>query len=68
MTFQTPRLKDLDRKDHIWNRVHARRYKCLLCGAITDSVPPHYPTDKGWEPNSYEELTDKERNLIPFKR
>jgi hypothetical protein len=38
------------------------RWKCGLCGALTN-VPPVYPTPVDWLPVDYEKLTEEEREL-----
>lgn len=60
---QTPTDEKPDRTDHIWIKVGNRRWKCTLCGAITNKEPPPYPTPRKWEADSYEKLTDDERRM-----
>jgi len=57
----------LDRKDHVWIRCAGGswKWKCILCGAVTnDTLPPAYPTDTRWTPERYERLVDEERQLV----
>lgn len=56
----------LDRKDHIWFQTLNADWKCCLCGAIA-AKPPLYPTNAKWFPSKYEELTDAERSMVPYK-
>ena len=66
--FQTPRDKSHDRSDHIWflqSGGGGVTYKCCLCGGLTLN-PPNYPTPKHWLPTEFEDLTDAERQLVPF--
>ncbi len=64
--YQTPKAKSLDRADHVWFERRKGGWKCLLCGAVTDLIPPDYPTDKDWIPARYDKLTKDERALAPF--
>lgn len=50
------------RTDHVWTQ-SGHRWKCVLCGAVTLSIPPDYPTPDHWQPHSYEKLTGAERDL-----
>lgn len=65
MPYQTTKMKNLDRTDHVWYR-SGQKWKCVLCGATTKAIPPDHPTDPEWVPDVYEKLEDKERNLAPF--
>ena len=67
MAFQKPNSRHPDRKDHIWFRT-GEVWKCCLCGAVTASKPPDYPTPEDWMPLYYQGLTDKERQLCPFQQ
>ena len=67
--YQTPRDKAVHRSDHVWflkSGGGGTTYKCCLCGGITLNPPPH-PTPKDWMPEDYEELTQPERDLCPFR-
>jgi hypothetical protein len=63
--YQTVKAKMVDRADHVWAKTQGGRYKCMTCGAITQS-PPAYPTPDDWRPERYERLTAGERELVPF--
>lgn len=68
MGFQTERTKRPNRREHIWKRQGRKRWKCLLCGAVVcDRLPPDTPTPKDFHPDSYEELTDHERELVAYQ-
>jgi len=58
------RCKTPDRKDHLWAKVpDGPGFKCVLCGAVTPTRPPSYPTPGDWMPARYERLTDQDRSL-----
>lgn len=63
--YQTVKDRVPKRSDHVWFRLKDR-WKCVLCGAVTTTAPPAFPTPKEWEPNGgYEKLTDDEKALCP---
>lgn len=65
--FQTPADPYCNRGDPIW--VGGKDFwKCCLCGALTRTAPPPYPTPNGWLPERYELLTGEERKLYPEGR
>jgi len=65
-SFQTPKTIRPNRSDHVWI-IHngSYKYKCCLCGALTDQPPP-YPTPPEWLPHKCEPLTDEERAMSPY--
>ena len=63
--YQTPRTRDLSRKEHVWI-YRGMDYKCLLCGGVTSRTPPPAPTPDWFTMDRYEPLTREERELIPF--
>lgn len=46
--------------DHRWFRKSTLWWKCSRCGAVTKQ-PPKRPTHPDWMPETYEPLTDAER-------
>lgn len=70
MTYQTTDTPKPDRTDHVWIKViNKHEFKCCLCGAVTNTIPPNYPTPMEWIPKlGYEKLTPAERELVPFTR
>lgn len=66
MPYQIASEKKPDRTDHVWWFDRKRNvYKCVLCGGITRSEPPSYPTAKDWLPEDREALTDDDRARSP---
>lgn len=68
---------NVDRRDHVWNRIEIvekkedkeisiTKYKCVLCGGL-DENPPPYPTPQDWCLSTVEELTNEERALCKRK-
>lgn len=65
LSFQMPGDGKINRMDHVWFR-KGGRYKCCLCGAITN-VPPNYPTPENFQAESYESVTEMEKEMCPNK-
>ena len=56
------------RAEHVWLNLKKQNrpgWKCVLCGAVTRKSPPVKPTPDEWLPDTFEPLTDSERNLCP---
>ena len=64
--FQKAGDRRLNRSDHVWS-ARPGGWMCVLCGAVAKGTPPDYPTS-GWMPETYEPLTDAERELGRDKR
>lgn len=66
MPPQMPTDLEIDRKDHVWIERQGKRprFKCVLCGAVTDK-PPDSPTPQNWNPQWYEKLTPQDRTACP---
>lgn len=53
-----------DRTDHVWFK-DGSRWKCCICGAVTLTTLPDHPTPKGWNPHTYDKLTESDRRICP---
>ncbi len=65
--FQKAGQRKVDRKDHVWRADKTHGYKCVLCGALTKTPPPH-PTPMDWMPDHYELVTKDDELLCPREK
>jgi hypothetical protein len=69
--FQTVNDKKTDRSKHVWivrKDKDGTVYKCVLCGAVTHRPPPDTKDEGDWMPDTFEKLTDGERNFSPMRK